>query len=297
MGLDPAALKNINNFYKNNPNYSGIFDGQGNPVLPIQSKIPSMADFNFQQPQVSLPTQNFGFTPPAALDFNALLQGAQSAQSIAAQPLAPQAQALIAPQLPILKQNVEGFLGQQKANAQSDFLKRGITGGSTETQTLIRDLPTQAAGILAQGEADLFSKALPLAQAQQQAQVQAAQAESQFGLSLRSLVSEESFKTLNLEQRENLTRADLQMKSELSRVDQNFQAQLLIAQQNFESAQNELDRQIAQEQLNQLHEQRREASRDAIIGSIIVAGGSILGGPLGAGIALGGVAASSKKNK
>ena len=300
MALQPGAIKNISEFFKVNPNYSGGFNAQGAPMLPKAAPNISILGLNPGQAQVNLPQQNFNNTPlPASLDINALLQGAQSARTIAAQPLVPQAQAIVAQQMPQIKANVEAFLGQQKSNAQSDFLRRGITGGSTEQQTLIRDLPTQAAGILAQSEADLFAKALPFAQAQQQSQVQAAQAESQFGVSLRSLVSEERFQTLNLQQRENLSRADLQMKSELSRIEQQFQAQMLIAQQNFQAAENELDRQIAQEQIQQLSEARRQASKDAITGSLITAGGTILGGllggPVGAGIGAGIGSTLSKK--
>ena len=185
------------------------------------------------------------------------------------------ATSIIAPQLPLLQEDALLMGGQLKADAISEIgTRRGLAGGSTLAGTVFKDIPGQVNKAYADAQTKLLLEALPIAQAEKQANVQNA-------ISLRSMVGDEQFKKLGLEQQERLAASDQSLKIELSNIDREFNARITIAQQKFEASQNEIDRQIAAKQYQELLSERKKAREGAFLSGLT----SLVGMGIGAGMA------------
>ena len=199
-------------------------------------------------------------------------------------PIGDAAQTLINPLLPGLKSDINEAVSQQVAANQSDMMKRGATGSSTE---MLGSADIRAAGIKAldQGIQQLLFQALPIAMQDKQNKVAAIQGQvatlmekAKTATSLRSLISDEQFKSLSLDQQANIANADNATKMEIQKIDQDFQTRMTILQQNFQAAQNEADRQVYQQQMNQLKDARDNAQRNSVFKGILTTLGAIGGG-------------------
>lgn len=269
-------MKKSNNFFNANPNAVTF-----NPN-PAPTGVASISDFSTPSfNPTMIPKVNFTPTVDPSLDFAALMGMQQKAVATAGQPLDARIHSIINPQLPGIRDDVNAFLGQQQDIAKASAVRRNIAGSSTTDLTVNRDLPGQAANMLARNEADLILKATPIAQADRAFEAQTQAQAATFGANLRSMVTDEQFKTMGLQQQQNLAQADADLKRELSSIDQNFQAQMLIAQQNFTAAQNEQDRQLAQQQMAQLNAERQKARQQSFLKGLMTIGGAVGGAYFG----------------
>lgn len=244
-----------------------------------------------------LPSRDYQISTDPLLSPQAVLEKSQAATAVAMRPSADVANALIAPQIPILEKSIGEQTNAAKASAQSDFLARGMTGSSSEVQTITRDIPAASAKALAEGEIKLFAEALPIAQRQKEIQAAALGKEVDTSVKLRELVSTEKFNSMSLQQKQDLAKADAGLKITLDQIDKAFQARLTQAKFAFEHAENEANRAIEQQKLDFTISQYRQSRKDAFTKGLtsiagFIAGGAIAG-PAGSGFNWSGAAAGA----
>lgn len=228
-------------------------------------------------PQVTVPSLGGGMpallpgpsTPsmtPDPLLMGALKQG-QDAINLANTPVDPTK--FIAPgAVALLTKGVNDQLNTNRANAQSDFNARGMTGSSTEVGTLTRDLPAAANQALAEGTVKLLQAAYPLAMADKQGIIDATFKTASLTTQIRGLIGDEKFKQLSLDQQREIANQDVQLKLKLADVEMKFQASMKQAEFAFQRAENDKDRAVAQQQFEYLKQQRQKAQESAFITSL-----------------------------
>lgn len=236
------------------------------------------------------------------LSTGSILQQGQAAATAAAAPVDPTK--FIAPgAMDLLTKGVNEQANINKASAQSTFGARGLTGSSTEVQTLTRDIPAQANQALAEGTVKLLQAAYPLAIEDKRMIVDSMYKTTSLSQSMRQLIGDESFKNLSLQQQRELANQDTQLKLTLADVEMRFQAKMKEAEFAFTAAENDKDRAAAQQQFEYLKSERNKDRTGAFIKSLTAiagvgigfatggVGGAILGGLAGnvAGDAFGGL--------
>ena len=241
-------------------------------------------------PAITLPTSSAPGAAPLApvqapmidplLSADNILSPIQAAQAAFAKPTMTAAREFIEPSIPLLTQKVNEQAGQQKAAAQSDFLNRGITGSSTEVQTITRDIPAAANKALVEGINQLLLQAIPLAQNEKSMAIDTALKTASLSTNLRQVLGDEAFKTLDLNQRRELANQDVQLKLKLADVEMKFQAAMKQAEFAFTAAENDKDRAVAAQEYQYLLSERKKARQGAFMSSL-----STLVG-LGIGVAL-----------
>ena len=252
-----------------------LFTANGNPYVapapPITIPTPNLSG-GFS-PTVPAPAPT-SFTPDPLL-LGALTQG-QDAINLAKAPVDPTK--FIAPgAVDLLTKGVEHQANVARASAQSDFANRGLTGSSTEVQTLTRDLPAQAQVALQEGTVKLLQAAYPLALADKQAVVDATFKTASLTTQIRGLLGDEKFKMLSLDQQRELSNQDVQLKLKLADVEMKFQAAMKEAEFAFTRAENDKDRAVAQQQFEYLKSQRAKAQQGAFISSLTTLAGIGIG--------------------
>ena len=259
--------------------------GTGNFVeAEAQAKKQQAADaalLKSQTPVVPIAPPNYKPTLDPLLMEPQLFSAAGRPSTTLAQPVTRTVQDIIRPLIPIIEKSINERTLQAQSNAQSEFMRRGLTGGSTELQTITRDLPAQGTRDLADAESQLLLQAIPLAQREKESLAGAQAEEAKFGVSMRSLVSNEQFQTMSLEQKDRITQADNALRLELQRIDNEANMSLLLVQQNFERAQNAEDRAIAEKQYQDILNEKQRARRTAFLKGITTVIGAGVGGSVG----------------
>lgn len=223
-------------------------------------------------------------TPPITFDpllspENILKQG-QAAIDAAKAPVDP-SKFIVPGARELLTQNINEQLNINRAAAQSDFAARGMTGSSTEVQTLTRDLPAAADKALAEGTIKLLTAAYPLALQDKQTIVDSTFKSVSLSTQLRSVIGDEQFKKLSLDQQRELANQDVQLKLKLADIEMKFQASMKQAEMAFTAAENEKDREVARQQFEYLKAERNKARTSSFMSSIT----SVLGMGIGAALA------------
>jgi hypothetical protein len=219
-----------------------------------------------------------------------ILQQGQDALAAAKAPVDPTK--FIAPgAMALMTQGVNEQAGIAKASAQSDFAARGMTGSSTEVQTLTRDLPAAAQKALAEGTVKLLQAAYPLAIADKQTIVDATFKTASLTTQVRQMIGDEKFKQLSLDQQAQIANQDVQLKLNLADIEMKFQAAMQQAQQAWQGAENDKDRAAASAQFEYLKSQRKNAQLGAFTSSLTTLAGAgigfMVGGPVGAVVGAG----------
>lgn len=252
----PIYYNRITGAWQNTP-------GPAAPEVPILQ----LPDMGYTAPQTGgVSTPSLSFDP--LLSPESVLGGVKSKLD---QNTGDIARRIVEPQLPLVTQAVENFINQQKSSAQSDFLARGLTGGSTEVQTLTRDLPAAGAKALSDATTKLIADAIPQAQNEKQLALQGASLATQW----RQMLGTEKFNMLSLDQRAKIADADRQTQVKLAQIDMQFKAKLAEAQMRFEAAQNQEDRLVADEQFRLLQKERSKAREQAFFQGLIKTGVTI----------------------
>lgn len=245
-----------------------INTGALQPLKPIQSPMG-----NSFMPAAT-PSPSGGIDP--SLSTQSLLTQGQAALTAAQTPVDPTK--FIAPgAVDLMTKGVNDQLNINRASAQSDFNRRGITGSSTEIQTLTKDLPAAANAALQEGAIKLLQAAYPLALADKQATVDAMFKTTSLSTQIRSMIGDENFKMLNLNQQRELANQDVQLKLTLADLDMKFQAQMKQAEFAFTAAENDKDRAIAEKEYQYLVSERKKAREGAFMKSLTTLAGFGIG--------------------
>lgn len=266
----------------------GSFSIQSVPDVWVNVPTPTIASpsplmFN---PTANSATPDLSFDP--MLTPSSILSRTREAESLARSPLDSAVATMIAPQIGQLTESLQQQENVEKASAQSTFGARGLTGSSTELQTLTRDIPTQTQRSLAKGVVDLTAAALPIAQREREFASETALRGASLSTQLRSIMGDEQFKKLSLQQQKSLADQDAKLRVDLANLDVRFQTALAKAKMEFEAAENEADRAVAQQQMDILQQERRKARNASFFKSLTtLAGigiGAFFGGPAGAAV-------------
>lgn len=225
--------------------------------------------------------QTANFTIDPLLSPSALLGRMDAASKAAGASTTDIARGFVAPQIPLLESSVADSVSQARANAQSDFLRRGLTGSSTELYTLGRDIPAAGMKALSDAEVNLLTQAIPLAQNEKQLNFQAASKGAEFGVSLRKLIGDEEYNKLSLDQKDRITQADIALKVQLDAIDKNFQAHLEDARQAFQWASDESDRKVAADKYQAILDAQKQAKKQAFLKSGLTLAGAGVGATMG----------------
>lgn len=250
------------------------------PLAPMSVPTPALPAFT---PLAPTPTPQFD----PLLSTKGIYDQGQAAIDAARAPLTDAVNAIVAPQIPLLTQQVQDQENVDRSSAQSTFGARGLTGSSTEIQTLTRDIPAMAHKALAEGTVKLLTAAYPIAAADKAAIVDATFKSASLSTQLRSLVGDEAFKKLSLDQQRELANQDVQLKLSLADTEMKFQASMKEAEFAFQHAENEADRQIQRQQIQYLQDERKKAREGAFIKSLTTLVGIGVGVGLGATGAIG----------
>lgn len=230
-------------------------------------------------------------TPPITFDpllspANILSQGADALKAAQA-PVDP-TKFIVPGAQELLTKGVNEQLNVARASAQSDFAARGLTGSSTEVQTLTRDLPAAAQTALQEGTIKLLQAAYPLALQEKQTIVDATFKSASLTSQVRQLIGDEQYKQLSLNQQAEISNQDVQLKLNLADIEMKFQAAIKQAEFAFTAAENEKDREVARQQFEYLKSERNKARQGAFISSLTTIAGTIIGavygGPVGAAV-------------
>jgi hypothetical protein len=211
----------------------------------------------------------YGIDLPKGLDLESVLSSIN-------QPLDANIDSIVAPQYKVLQDNLNRQEAQNRSNAQSTFMQRGLTGSSSELGALTRDIPGQTQQALATGYAGLVAGAAPIAQRQNEANLQAR-------LSLRNMITDEQFNSMSMEQKDRLAQQDQQLQLALKQLDMKYGIALEQARQAFEAAENDTDRGIASEQSEKLRRARKDESDRALTVAYMQTVAKFLGGAIGGG--------------
>ncbi len=206
---------------------------------------------------------------------------------------------IVNPQIPLLTQELNNQLNVNKASAQSDFLARGLTGSSSELQTLTRELPAAANKALAEGIIKLQTQAIPLAQNEKQLASDAAFKSASLTTQLRTTIGEEQFNRLSLVQKQQLAEADMKLQRELKSIDQQFAERTQEAQFAFQRSENDKDRAIAETQYQNLQDERKRSRQGAFFSGLTSIAGLGIGAYFGdptTGLLAGNAAGSAFQN-
>lgn len=262
-------------------NSQGVTMAEYKPIaLPPTIKVPTLDS----APTVSSPElPSLSFDP--LLSPASILKKNEDAVAAAKAPVDP-SKFIVPGATDLLTQGLNEQLNINKASAQSDFLARGMTGGSTEVQTLTRDLPNAANKALAEGTVKLLTAAYPLAMADKQSNVDALFKSASLATQIRSIIGDEAFKGLSLKQQAEIANQEATLRTRLAQIDMEFQSSIKNAELAFQMAENDKDRKIAEAQYQQLLEARKKARTNSFFSgltTIIGTGvGAYYGGPAGA---------------
>ena len=273
-------FKRANQYFNQNPGETSYTD----PGPSYNIDALNIPQYSFI-PQTSLATTNFTPKIDPSLSIDNLIQQFNTAQS---KSLIPTAQSIVESQRPFIQKDVENFLTSATDVAKQDILRRNIAGSSTEQLKIGKDIPLQAADLLAKRENEALIQALPFAQREKELGIQGVQ----FTAGLRKMVTDEQFQSMSLDQKQNLAEADMNLRIELDKLDKQFQTQKEMVRQKFEAAQNQADRDLAMYELRTLENERKKARSDAFTKSIFSLAGAGIGFASGGGLVGAGVGAT-----
>jgi len=181
---------------------------------------------------------------------------------------------LIAPQVPVLQALSDTQTAAAIANAKSEFTRRGIRDSSTDLQTILRDLPSEAQKNVSMAIADLLAKSTATAMEQKKL-------ETSTSVTLRSLISDEQFKTMTLDQQERFKTDDISLARELKQLEiANDQKQLdlkIAYQKETDQKERDLIAQLMRKQEERYADARKAAFTKGLISLGFGVGGAVLG--------------------